>query len=814
MQTLFQDIGYGWRMLRKFPGISAVAIIAIALGIAANTIIFSAVDATLLRPFNFANQRRLVMIWERNQSLSVSRSEVAPGNYNDWQAQNQSFEKLVAMEQRWFDLSENQQPERYAGYAVTTELFQALSVQAALGRVLLPEDAQPGREQVVTLRYGFWQQRFNGDPTVIGRTVTINQKPFMVVGVMPPGFEFPYHRGDLWMPLVFTPEILNQRKHHWLEVVGLLKPGVTIEQAQADLRAIAARSAASFPDTNRNWDMTVMSVSAYFTRGVRAAIPIMIAAMFFVLLIACANVANLLLARGAAREKEFAVRLAIGAGRWRLMRQLLTESVLIALIGGALGLLLSLWGIDGMAKGIPATFSRFIPGWSQLGLNWSVFGYTLLVSTLTGIVTGLFPAWQATRLNLNESLKDASKGSAYGGSRSRLRRALVISEVALSLALLTCAGLMIRSFINLVNADLGIRPNNVLSMNLALNPEKYKEGAPGVEAFRALTERLATVPGVVAAGAVNNLPMGGTSNYNSFEVVGWPASPDGQKPTVDIRIATPNYFAAIGTALRRGRLITAQDAASFDATEQSTRRVVLVNEAFVRSYLPEGEAMGRFLKIGDRDEPVEIVGIVADVKNEDLDERNEPSIYLPHAQMGRGAMDLVIRVNGDPHQMIAAVRNEIRAFDTSLSVYNIRTVQSVIEERRSPKRLLTAMLGVFAGIALLLAAVGLYAMMSYTVAQRYHEIGIRLALGAEARDILQLVAGQGLRLTLIGLALGLGLAVVLTQAMTPFLFGVSATDPVTFIGIGLLLLLIALLACLVPAQRATKVDPMIALRCE
>jgi putative ABC transport system permease protein len=805
LSALRQDLHYAFRMFGKQPGFVAVAVIAIALGIGANTVIFSAVDALILRPFSFPNQERLVSLWERNLETGIRRGSVSPGNLIEWEAQSKSFERFIAMRSLAFDLTGNDQPERYTGYAVSAGFYDALGVKPMLGRAFQREDGELGREQVVILKHTLWQKRFGSDPQIIGQMVTLNGKNYTVIGVMAPEFNFPYGGGELWVPLVFDQETRQNRGSHYLQVMGLLKPGVGIPQADAEIRAIADRLQLQYPDTNSGRSAFATSLNADVTRGSRMYVPILIGAVGFVLLIACANVANLLLVRAAAREKEIAVRLAIGASRWRVIRQMLTESVVLALFGGLLGLALSVGGIRAMANGMPQGMTRFIAGWDHLGMNLTVFAFALLVSIITGIFFGFVPAWQATKTNFNEALKEGGKGAART-TRHRLRSTLVVAEVALSLVLLIGAGLMIRSFVQILRSDFGFNADQVMTMRLALSRDKNPDEKQRVNYYQQVQGRIAALPGVTSVGAVNLLPMSGSNNSSNFQIVGQPPFPKATQPLAQVRVVTPGYFAALGTQSHSGRLFTERD-------NEQAPRVVLVNDAFARRFLGGREATKERIRIGDENSPpLEIIGTVANVMNDDLDDPAEPGIYLPHAQQPWFSMWLVIRSDSDPTSVVSAARKEIIALDPNQAISDVKTMHEVVNERSSPKKVMSWMMGIFAVIALILSAVGLYAVMSYTVAQRTNEIGIRLALGAGARDIFKLVVGQGLILTLIGLTLGLAGAFALTRVMAQILYGVSATDPVIFIGISLLLAVVALLACYIPARRATKVDPMIALR--
>jgi len=808
MQTLIQDLRYGARMLMKKPGFTFVAAITLAAGIAANTTIFSIADALVLRPFNFQHQERLVMVWERDSLAGrFDHGSVAPGNFNDWREQNQSFERIVAIVQRFFDLTGAHHPELFKGYRVSAGFFDALGVKAAIGRTFLPGEDEPGRDQVVVLKHSLWERRFGADPNIVGRTLTINAKTFTVIGVMPPDFNFPFNGGEMWSPLVFDDKMKLERGGHYMQALGLLKPGVSVAQANADLEAISRRAQQLFPDTNAGLSANVVGMIDDFAHDAKKYVTPLAGTVAFVLLIACANVANMLFSRAFGRQKEIAVRLALGASRWRLVRQLLTESLLLALAGGAIGLLSSLWAVDLLRGAMPEDYGKFIPGWDHFGVNRSALMFTLLVSMLTSVIFGMAPAWQASKPNLNVALKEGTKGASPTGSRQRLRGALVVAEVALSLVLLIGAGLTIRSFVAMLRDDIGFNPESVLSFQLSLSGKKYSE-AQRRGFYNQLLKRLETLPGVVAAGETNILPMGGDYINTSFEIVGRPPFEKGKGPGAAYRVVTPGYFDAIGMSLRRGRGFTAGD-------NEQAPGVVIINETFARRFFPNQEAIGqRITHSGGADKPMEIVGIVGDVKDTSLDEVPGPGFYLPYAQNPLTNMGVVLRATADPTTLAAAARDEVMKLDPAQPVFNLKTVERMIHERTSPKRIMTAMMSVFAGIALLLAGVGLYAVMAYAVSQRTHEIGVRMALGAQSRDILRLITWQGLNLTLAGLALGMVGAFALTRVMAPLLYGVTATDPLTFILISLALAGVALLACWIPARRATKVDPMVALRCE
>jgi putative ABC transport system permease protein len=807
METILKDVRYGCRMLMRSPGFTAVALLAITLGIGADTTTFSALDSTLFHPFSFPNQERLVMLWEANPQMGFNRGSVAPANVNDWREQNQTFEQVVAISQRSFDLTERDAPERFDGYEVSSSFFETLGASAMPGgRTFAPDEGQPGHQQVVVLKHSLWQRRFGADPNIINQTIRLNGKSFTVIGVMPEDFNYPFNGGEIWAPLVFDAKDLINRGGHYLQVMGLLKPGVSSAQGREDLNAIAARLAAQFPETNAGRGVNVLSLTQDATRGSRMYAPVMLAAVGFVLLIACANVANLLLVRGASRQKEIAIRLAMGASRWRLVRQLLTESLLLSLAGGALGLVVSVGGVRALAHSIPDDFSKFIPGWHNLVINRTAFVFTLIVSVITGLLFGMVPAIQSTKTNFNEALKEGGKGASGKASHNRARNTMVVAEITLSLVLLIGAGLMIRSFVEMLRSDFGVNPANVLTMQISLPNEKYAKPETRISFFGQLLSRIEALPGVTQAGAAGILPMSGSNNSHAIERIGQTVFQQGKQPNILYTPVTPGYLEAIGTRLIKGRDVIEQD-------REDAPHVALVNEAFVKEFMAGQDPLGQTFK-EPAGPPVTVVGVTGNVINGDFDDKREAQIYTPYNQYSWRGMYLVIRTGSNPAQLTAAVRAEVSALDTSLPVFNIKPMEQVISERMSPKRLATVMMAGFALIALALAGVGIYAVMSYAVSQRTHEIGIRMALGAQARDIFKLVITQGLGLTVIGIVIGLAGAYAMTRAMAQLLYGITTTDPLTFVGISLLLGAVAMLACYVPTRRATKVDPMVALRHE
>src|SRR5499427_5581378 len=555
MNTLWQDLRYGARILLKKAGFTLIAVLAIALGIGAVTTIFSAADATMLRPFSFPNQKRLVTLFERKQEAGITRASVSPGNVIALREQSQALQEVVVMRNRDYTLTGDGPPERYTSYGVSAAFFDALGAQPQLGRTFRRGEDEEGNAQVVVLRHAFWQTRFGGDPMIVGKQIMLDDKPFEVIGVMPKGFEFPYGGGEMWTPFVIDPRMKQDHGNHYLRAMALLKPGATIAQANDELGAISGRIQRQFPDQEAGHVAYVEDLNGYFTRGARTAMPALIGAAIFVLLIACSNVANLLLARAATRRKEMAVRLAMGATRWRVMRQLLTESVMLALVGGMIGCLMAAWGVDALLKAIPEGMGKYIPGWNRAGLSSAAIVFTASVSILTGVLFGLAPAWQAAKTNLNETLKEGGDNGAQGkGGRGLLRNGLVAAQLAIATALVIGAGVLVRSFIEILRADLGVKPDGVVTMKLELPGDKYPEGEQRRAFFHQLLRRVDTLPGVTVAGAVDSLPMSGRYNSGRFQIVGQPPFEKGKEPHWVWRIATPNYFAAIGTDLRKGRL--------------------------------------------------------------------------------------------------------------------------------------------------------------------------------------------------------------------------------------------------------------------
>ncbi|HSE97852.1 MAG TPA: ABC transporter permease [Blastocatellia bacterium] len=807
MDTLMQDLRYGARSLVKNPGFTLVAVLALALGIGANTAIFSVVNTLLFSPLKFKDPDRLVMVWEKNFPRNRERNVVSPANFLDWNNQNQVFEHMAAVVDYPVNLTNAGEPEELQAQLVTASFFPTLGVQPVYGRAFLDSEDVPNGERVAIVSHRLWQGRFGADPGLVGKQITLSGRPCTVVGIMGPDFYFLNNETDIWVPMGLNAG-LNYREvsGRYMRTVARLKPGVTLEQAQAEMTLIASRLEESYREFNAGWGANVFSLQDEIVGDIRPALLILLGAVFFVLLIACANVANLLLARAAARQKELALRTALGASRGRLIRQLLNESLLLAVIGGVAGLLLAYWAIEALIAFNPGN----IPRLEEVSLDGRVLAFTLGVSFITGLIFGVIPALQASRPDLNESLKEGGRSSAGGAGHRRVRSIFVVSEVALALVLLVGAGLMIKSFAKLQRVDLGYNPENVLTARVLLPGSKYGDNPKRAAFFKQAVERLAAIPGVQAAGAISWLPLIGLGSSTSFWVDGRPEPPPGERPGTDVRVITPGYFAAMGIPLIKGRILDERDTAEGP-------RVLVINETMARQFFPGEDPIGKRLIINwDRPPlPDEIVGVVGDAKLVSVAGETRPAIYWPHARQATySSMTFAVRTTGDPLAIVGSLQSEIRAIDPEQPIADIRPMEEVVATSLSRPRFNMLLLGLFAGVAMILASVGIYGVMAYSVTQRTHEIGIRMALGARGADVMKMIVGQGMVLALAGVGIGLVGAYFITGLMSSLLFGVAATDPITFLSISLLLAVVAFVACYVPARRATKVDPMVALRYE
>jgi putative ABC transport system permease protein len=813
METLLRDARYGIRSLLKRPGFTAIAVITLALGIGANTAIFSVVNAVLLRPLPYAEADRLFVPWG-TRTDPQDRTNVSYPDFVDWQAQTRTLEHVAAYNSAGALLREGDaEPEPISGAAVSADLFSLLNVAPILGRAFTRAEDQPNAPQVIVLGYGLWQRRFNADPNIVGKQIRLGSTSVTVLGVLPEGFRFPAQatKTEFLKPLAtMLGDRVQRRNSYSLRVLARLKPGATTAAAESEMRAIGAQLEKQYPDEGFRLGARLISLHESITWGSRTPLLVLLGAVGFVLLIACANVANLLLARAAARYREMAIRAALGAGRRRVVRQLLTESLLLSLLGGALGLLVAWWGVHFLLAASPLD----IPRLKDVGLDTSVLAFTAVVSVLTGVIFGLAPALQASRADLQDALKEGGRNAGGSVVRNRVRALLVVMEVALSLVLLIGAGLLGKSFLLLSEVRPGFEPEHVLTTDFSLARAKYPKPEQQQAGFAEIVTRVEAIPGVEAAALIYPLPLGGDSNSGTFLIAGRPALRPEDKPTSNHRTISPDYFRALNILLSRGRFFDGRD-------NQNTPPVIIVNETFARRYFAGTEALGQHIIIeGERGDNVvpparEIIGIVGDVRHESLDTESGAEYYVPYTQAPEAFMSLVVRSSADnPNSLATGVRDAIKQMDKDQYVPSIQPMTKLVAESVSRRRFNALLTGVFAAVALLLASVGIFGVLNYTVAQRIPEIGLRVALGAQTRDVLRLVLGQGVRLILFGLAVGLAASFALTRVLRGMLYGVTPTDPLTFVAVSFLLASVALLACYIPARRATKVDPMVALRYE
>jgi putative ABC transport system permease protein len=804
METFIKDLKHALRRLLKRPGFSLIAVITLGLGIGANSAIFSIVNGILWRQLPYPNPKQLVMVWENHQARGGPvREWLSPADFNDWRDQNRAFSQMAALNDWGPTLTGSGEPEPLVGAAVSCDMFSLLGVAMSQGRSFLPEEDQPNAPNVVVLSHKLWQRRFNSDEHIVGKTISLNQESYTVIGVMPAQFEFPViPNAELWRTLrpVLNPSC--QRGCLVLRSIARLKPDSTFELAQADISTLASRQAVQYPDSNAKVGATLVPLHEQIVGNIKRPLLVLLGAVGFVLLIACANVANLTLARAATRGREFALRSALGASRGRVIRQLLTESVLLAAIGGVVGLALAFW----LLRLLLAVSPPGTPGLEKVHIDLYVLGFTLLVTVLTGLVFGLAPALQLSKIDLNRSLKDTGKGVPGGVRGGRLRGALVIAEIALALILLIGSGLLIKSFVLLHRVDPGFNPDHLVTLRVILNRTPYPNMPQVLNFYSQLLDRVKALPGVRSAATISTLPLSANATDTSFLIEGRPQPPPNQEPVAWYNSVSPDYFRAMEMPIIHGRSFTQLD-------NEKSPLVVIISETMARRYWPNEDPLGQKIGRGP-DRWREIVGIVKDVKHFGLDANTPPTMYFPMQQVPARAMNLVVRTSGDPLSLAPALRTQVWTGDRNLAIAGLGTMSDLVSSSISQQRFILLMLGCFAAVALILAAIGIYGVMSYAVSQRTHEIGIRMALGARMTDVLKLVFRNGIALTSIGVAIGITLAFALTRLMSSFLFGVTPTDAMTFAIVSAGLVVVALAACYIPARRATKVDPLVALRCE
>ena len=810
MNGWINDLRYGVRVLLKSRGSTLAAVLALALGIGANTAIFSVVDAVLLRPLRYKDAERLFFIWETKPSKGIARESVSPPDFADWVEQTRAFDQLAAVRSQPAVLTGGELPERVEMARVSPNLFDLLGVGVVRGRTFSVEEGRADGNRVAVLSYGLWQRRYGGDAGILGQHVTVDGLSYNIIGVAGPRFHLLDSPSEIWVPYTLDSKEESQRGFHTLHVIGRLRAGVSMAQAQAEMRSIASRVEEQNPETNAGWSVALIPLRDQLVGDMRATLGTLLAAVVFVLLIACANVANLLLGRAGSREKEIAVRSAMGANPFRLVRQLLTESIVLSLGGGALGLALAASTVSALSRFGPASLPRL----GEIGIDGRVLAFTVAVSLITGIVFGLAPALAIVRGDLNSILRSSGRGNSGSRKRARLSNALVVSEIVCSVVLLGGAGLLIRSFADLKQVNPGFRADRVLTMQLTL-PETRYSGWNVAAFYRRLLGRLEALPAVKDAGIARNLPLSGADASLNFTIENRPVVASADQPRAKYRSASAGYFAALGIPLVRGRYFNASDG-------EKTSGVAVINNTMARRFWPGEDPVGQRIKPGfDDSNWCTIVGVVGDVKHAGLDAAVNPEAYYLYLQTPpmlmtfvEGTMTLVLRTSGDPEAMVAAVRGEVRKMDASLAVFNVHTMEDLMNGSIAEQRFRALLLGTFASVALILAGIGIYGVIAYSVAQRTNEMGVRMALGAERSDVLRLVVGHGALLAGIGICIGLAIALAVMQAISRLLFGVNARDPLTFAIAALAIFAVAVAASYFPARRATRVDPMVALRHE
>ncbi len=812
MHIIFEDIRYGARLLWKHPLATLVCATALALGIGANTAMFSVAEAFLLHSVPFENPDRIVAMVNVRPQQNIETSPVSPATYRDWQTQAKSFEQLGAYHWDEVNLTGNREPERIQGFGVTANFFGLLGVQPKMGRTFLPEEEQPGKDQEIILSYGLWERRYAADPNILNQTVKVDGKSFTVVGVMNKGFDFPMP-AELWMPMALTAKQRAERTSRWLWVLGRLKPDTSVNQATAEMTAIAQRESEAYPDSYKGWRLRVMPVREFVTTDItRQFTLLLMGAVGFVLLIACADVSNVQFARVSGRQKELAVRAAMGASRARLVCQLLTESILLSLLGCAAGLLFAEWDITLILAHMPADVAKFVAGWKTISLDLNAFVFTLAIALCSGILSGIAPALLTSRTNLSETLKESGRGSSAGRARHRLRNALVVAEISLSLVLLVGAGLLVKNFTALLNVNEKYHPESILAMNFSLPELRYKAQPSRVSFDEQVLHRFAALPTVQSAAMVTQVPYanGGGADIRAFSAEGHTPRDRGEANSAIVQTVSPNYFVLMQIGLDEGRQLANTDG-------DGTLPVAVISKSLARRYFPEEKPLGKRLKVGqaaDESPWLTIVGIVDDVHYSWINKDDIPTIYRTYRQAPPLYASLVLRTAGDPRSLVHNVRSEVAAVDPELSLYSIKPLDEVISDSIVGIAYVAVMMGILGIIALVLASVGVYGVMSYAVSERTNEIGIRMAMGATANDIQRMVLKKGALLTLIGMGIGLPVAFALASALSSLLFGVKVADPVAFIVLPLVLAGVATLASYLPSRRAVRVDPLVALRYE
>ncbi len=809
MNGLYQDLIYGLRMMRKNPGFTALAVITLALGIGANTAIFSNVNALLLRPFPFPDLDRVAVVYETIPKQNATHLRAAPANFRDWTEQNKTFEHLAAIRGWDANLTGEGVAERVEGYQVSADFFSLLGISPQLGRQIGSADFEHGTAPVVVISHGLWQRHLGSDPHIVGRSLLLNGQKFSVIGVASPDFDFPAG-AETWTPVDLGSQTGADRENHYLRVIGRVKAGTPISQAQADIQSVADRLAQQLPNTNAGHGVRVVGLVEDLTFGTRQFVLVLMGAAVFVLLLACVNVANLQLARVSSRQKEMAVRMGLGASRWQLIRQLLVESVLLALAGGGAGVLLAKWGVVLLRRGLPPFIVEHVAGLKHLEFDSRVLWFTLAIAVLSGILAGLAPALRFSRYELSDVLKENTRSASSSSGSGRLRTLLVVSEVALALVLLVGAGLMVTGFHNLLTVEMGFDRTRVLTFHITLPKEKYQKDDQVRGYYDRVIQELQSLPGVESVGCVTSLPSGWSWNWTKYTAEGRPTTSASERPSAISQIVTPDFFRSLRVSLLQGRFLTTAD-------KQGAVPVVMISESMARINWPEQNPLGKHLKLGSADgteSTREVVGVVRDVRTSGFDDAQVPAIYVPFAQLPQLSSAIVVRTSSDPSALASAAMARVRSIDPDQPPYDVRSLEQVISDNVAGVESSANMMMVFGFTALVLAAAGIFAVMSYSVTQRTHEIGVRMALGARRFDVLGLVIGKAVKMAAAGLAIGVTIALLLTHALSSLLFGVIRINGMVFVLLTVMLAAVAALAAYIPARWATKVDPMQALRCE